>query len=107
MLLFSEEKVKFQLYCTVEKSNVHFHISENDAKKIIFTPEVYVIELEINGNKINAIVKDVQIHPLTDMVIHIDFLEIKDGAAVKIKIPVRTTGFSIGVRNGGKLSSKL
>ena len=104
-LLRREGKIPSVLYGG--KEQVHFHISENDAKKIVFTPNVYVIELEINGNKVNAILKDVQIHPVTDKVVHIDFLEVKDGAAVKIKIPIKTTGFSIGVRNGGKLRKTL
>ncbi len=104
-LLRREGKIPSVLYGG--KEQVHFHISENDAKKIVFTPNVYVIELEINGNKVTAIVKDVQIHPVTDKVVHIDFLEVKDGAAVKIKIPIKTIGFSIGVRNGGKLSQNF
>ena len=104
-LLRREGKIPSVLYGG--KEQVHFYISENDAKKIVFTPNVYVIELEINGNKVNAILKDVQIHPVTDKVVHIDFLEVKDGAAVKIKIPIKTTGFSIGVRNGGKLSQNF
>ena len=104
-LLRREGKIPSVLYGG--KEQIHFHISENDAKKIIFTPNVYVVELDVSGNKVNAIVKDVQIHPVTDRVIHVDFLEIKDGASVKIKIPVKTTGFSIGVRNGGKLSQNF
>lgn len=104
-LLRREGKIPSVLYGG--KEQVHFHISENDAKKLVFTPNVYVVELELNGNKVNAIVKDVQIHPVTDRVLHIDFLEVLDGAAVKIKIPIKTTGFSIGVRNGGKLSQNF
>ena len=104
-LLRREGKIPSVLYGG--KEQVHFHISENDAKKIIFTPNVYVVKLEVNGSKVNAIIKDVQLHSVTDRVIHIDFLEIMDGAAVKIKIPVKTTGFSIGVRNGGKLSQNF
>ena len=96
-LLRREEKVPSVLYGGKEQT--HFHISENDAKKLVFTPNVSIIELEINGNKVTALIKDVQMHPVTDRVVHIDFLEILDGAPVKIKIPVVTTGFSIGVRN--------
>jgi len=104
-LLRREEKTPSVLYGG--KEQVHFHITENDAKKLVYTPNVYIVELEINGNKVNAIVKDVQIHPVTDRVIHIDFLEIMDGAPVKIKLPVTTSGFSVGVRNGGKLSQNF
>ena len=104
-LLRREGKIPSVLYGG--KEQIHFHISENDAKKLVFTPNVYVVELELNGNKVNAIVKDVQIHPVTDRVVHIDFLEVLDGAPVKIKIPVKTNGFSIGVRNGGKLSQNF
>ena len=57
------------------KDQVHFSISENDAKKLVFTPNVYLIELDIEGKKSKVILKETQIHPVTDRVIHLDFLE--------------------------------
>jgi large subunit ribosomal protein L25 len=82
---------------------LHFHVSAIDAKKLYYTPDVYVLDLDVDGKKLQAIIQDVQIHPITDQVIHIDFLEVTEDKPVKVKLPVSLTGFSIGVRNGGKL----
>lgn len=89
------------------KDQVHFSISENDAKKLVFTPNVYLIELDIEGKKSKVILKETQIHPVTDRVIHLDFLEISDDAPFKLSLPVKLEGFSRGVRNGGKLNQNF
>ena len=81
------------------EKQIHFSITENDAKKLIFTPNVYVVELDIKGEKIKAIVQESQLHPVTDRILHIDFLQIIDNKPFKIKIPVRLEGFSKGVTN--------
>ena len=85
------------------EKQIHFSISENEAKKLIFTPNVYIVELEIKGEKVKAIVQESQLHPVTDRILHIDFLQILDNKPFKIKIPVRLEGFSRGVQNGGRL----
>lgn len=89
------------------KDQVHFSISENDAKKLVFTPNVYLIELDIDGKKSKVILQETQIHPVTDRVIHLDFLEISDDVPFKISLPVSLEGFSRGVRNGGKLNQNF
>lgn len=89
------------------KDQVHFSISENDAKKLVFTPNVYLIELDIDGKKSKVILQETQIHPVTDRVIHLDFLEISDDVPFKISLPVSLEGFSKGVRNGGKLNQNF
>ena len=58
------------------QQQVHFSISENEAKKLVFTPNVYLIDLEVNGKKVKAIVQETQIHPVTDRILHIDFFEV-------------------------------
>lgn len=82
---------------------VHFHIRDLDAKKLYNTPDVYVIELDLSGKAFKAIVQDVQLDPVSDKIIHIDFLQVTEDKPVKVKLPLKLTGFSIGVRNGGKL----
>lgn len=82
---------------------VHFHIHDLDAKKLYNTPDVYVIELDLSGKAFKAIVQDVQLDPVSDKIIHIDFLQVTEDKPVKVKLPLKLTGFSIGVRNGGKL----
>jgi large subunit ribosomal protein L25 len=85
------------------KEQVHFSISENEAKKLIFTPNVYLIDLEVNGKKVKAIIQETQIHPVTDRILHIDFFEVNESNPFKVKLPVTLSGFSRGVRNGGRL----
>lgn len=82
---------------------IHFHIADLDAKKLYFTPDVYVVNLDLNGKQTKAIIQDVQLHPTKDTLIHIDFLEVAEDKPVKVKLPIKLTGFSVGVRNGGKL----
>ena len=85
------------------KEQIHFSILENEAKKIVFTPNVYLLELDVDGKKLKVILQETQIHPVTDRILHLDFLEISEDKPFKISIPVRLDGFSRGVRNGGKL----
>ena len=96
-----QERVPAVLYGG--EKQIHFSLSNNDAKKLIVTPNVYVVELEIEGKKTKAIVQEVQLHPVTDKPVHMDFFEISDAKPFKIKLPVRLEGFSRGVRNGGRL----
>ncbi|MCB9196104.1 MAG: 50S ribosomal protein L25 [Flavobacteriales bacterium] len=96
-----EGRVPAVLYGGDEQT--HFHIAELDAKKLYYTPNVYVVNLDVNGKQTKAIIQDVQLHPTSDNVIHIDFLEVSEDKPVKVKLPIKLTGFSVGVRNGGKL----
>lgn len=89
------------------KEQTHFSVSAADLKAVLYTPEVVFIELDINGTKTRAIVQDAQFHPLTDLVNHVDFLELSDDKEVSINIPVKLTGTSPGVKLGGKLVQKL
>ncbi|MGB0882668.1 MAG: 50S ribosomal protein L25/general stress protein Ctc [Vicingaceae bacterium] len=101
--LRKEEKLPAVIYGG--KENVHFTVNEVKFNKIINTPEVYFIDLDIDGTKFKAIIKDVQFHPVTDRVLHIDFLEVSEDKALTIKIPVKLTGRSKGVANGGTLKT--
>lgn len=96
-----EEKVPCVIYGG--KENIHFTVEEIPFSKIINTPEVYFIDLDIDGTAYKAIIKDVQFHPISDKPIHIDFLEVSEDKAVNVNIPVKLTGVSKGVLNGGKL----
>lgn len=84
---------------------IHFHVSEIDLKKLVYSPDVYRLEFDIEGTSIPAIIKDMQFHPVTDRILHMDCLELVHGKEVEIALPVRTTGSSIGVRNGGRLAT--
>ncbi|PWH82964.1 50S ribosomal protein L25 [Brumimicrobium oceani] len=80
-----------------------FSVRSVDMEKLIFSPDVYQIELDIDGTKKMAIIQAKQMHPLTDKPTHVDFLELADDRPVKVGIPIRVTGRSKGVMNGGRL----
>ena len=89
------------------KDNVHFTVSASAVRKLIYTPEVYVVELTIGKNKTKAIMKELQVHAVTDKVQHIDFLEIDEKKPVVVELPVKLTGLAEGVKAGGKLSLEM
>ena len=82
---------------------IHFSVEEVQLNKLVFNPDVFKIELDIDGKKVDCIIQDIQFHPVTDRVTHIDCLEILPGKPVKVDLPLRTTGQSLGVMNGGRL----
>ena len=85
------------------KENINFQADQKAFKDILFTPVVYIVNVDIDGTVRPAIIKELQFHPVTDALIHADFLEIVDGKPITVSIPLQTTGSSIGVREGGKL----
>jgi len=85
--------------------HVSTHI--NEVKHLIYTPAFKLAEVDTGTKKLNCIVKDVQYHPTTDNIVHIDFLAIENGRKVKVEIPVKFKGESPGVRGGGKLMQTL
>ncbi len=89
------------------KDQKHFSLDQKDFKKIIFTPEIFIIKIELDGNTFETILQDIQYHPVTDIVLHADFLELIPGKHVTLAIPVRLEGTSPGVIKGGRLQLKL
>ena len=85
------------------EKQVCFYAHENEFRNLVNTPDVYVVELDISGKKSRAIMKDIQFHPVTDRILHIDFLEVFEDKEVTLSIPVILNGLAIGVRNGGNL----
>ncbi|WP_347373790.1 50S ribosomal protein L25/general stress protein Ctc [Aequorivita sp. Q41] len=82
---------------------ISFSAEEIAFKNLVYTPDVHTVVIDLGGNKINAILQDIQFHPVTDRILHIDFYQIFDDKEVSMEIPVRITGNSRGVRNGGVL----
>ncbi|WP_442795715.1 50S ribosomal protein L25/general stress protein Ctc [Pelobium manganitolerans] len=89
------------------KEQIHFAVDAPALKGLVYTPEVNFAELTIDGKKYNAVMQDIQFHPLTEKILHIDFLQLFDDKKVTIEIPVKLTGTSPGVKMGGKLVQKL
>ena len=88
-------------------TQTHFSVSASDLKAVVYTPVVHFINLNIAGVESQAIIKDMQFHPLTEQLIHIDFLLLDEKKPITIEIPVKLTGTSPGVKTGGKLVQKL
>src|ERR1700744_2035492 len=88
-------------------TQTHFSVSAADLKAVVYTPVVHFIDLQVAGVTSQAIIKDIQFHPLTEQIIHIDFLLLDEKKPITIEIPVRLTGTSPGVKVGGKLVQKL
>ena len=85
------------------EKQVCFYAHENDFRKLVYTPDVFIVELNIDGETKRAIMQDIQFHPVTDKILHIDFLEVFNDKEVTVSIPVILNGLAIGVRNGGNL----
>lgn len=84
-----------------------FTVPEEQFRDILYTPEVKYAELTLNDQKINAIIQATQFHPITDKLLHVDFLEVIEGKPIVIDIPIKVIGTSPGVLRGGKLSKKV
>ena len=82
-------------------------VSNDAVRKLIYTPDIFAIELEVNGEKRMAVLKDIQFHPVKDNVLHIDLLEVTPEKPVTITVPVKLEGHAEGVKAGGKLSLSM
>lgn len=100
-----EGKVPAVLYGGKEQA--HFAVLATDLKDAIYTPEANFVEITLGSEKVKAVIKDLQFHPLTDLLLHVDFLQLFDDKQILMEIPVKLTGTSPGVKMGGKLVQKL
>lgn len=80
-----------------------FTVNLSDVRKLIYTPEVFVVALNLNGVEKMAVLKDIQWHPVNDSILHLDFLEVTNDKPVVVAIPVHVQGHAAGVKAGGKL----
>ena len=85
------------------KTPIHFSAEEKAFKNLVFTPNVYTASIVVDGQTIPAILQDIQFHPVTDKILHIDFYQLFDDKEITMNIPVKLTGTSPGVLNGGSL----
>lgn len=85
-----------------------FIVSMDGVRKLIYTPEIHLVDIEIEGGKsAKAILKDSQYHPVSDTLLHVDFLEVFDNKPVVMEVPVVLEGHAVGVRSGGKLNQSM
>lgn len=89
------------------KENTHFTVSNEALRNLVYTPNIYVVNLNIDGKEVKAIMQDIQFHPVKDTILHVDFLEILDGKPIVIDVPVQMEGLAEGVKAGGKLTLQM
>lgn len=89
-----------------KEENVHFYAEELSFKNLIYTHEAHLVKIMLDDKVYNAVLKDIQFHPVSDKILHIDFIQISEDKPVVINIPVKVTGTSAGVLAGGKLVIK-
>ncbi len=82
-------------------------VKAEDVRKLIYTPDIFAIELTVNGEKRNAVLREVQFHPVKDTILHIDLLEVNDRKPVVVEVPVKLEGHAEGVKAGGKLTLSM
>ncbi|HAR38021.1 MAG: 50S ribosomal protein L25/general stress protein Ctc [Bacteroidetes bacterium GWD2_45_23] len=100
----SESLIPCVVYGGHNEENLNFVVKNGDVRNLIYTPEVFLVDLDLGKKKLQAVVKEVQFHPVKDTILHIDFLHVFEKVPVVIEIPVRLEGLAAGVRAGGKLS---
>lgn len=89
------------------KEQIHFEVPAILFRDVVYTPNAHLVEVNIEGSKHLSILQEAQFHPVSDMLLHADFMEVSDKKAVKMEIPVKLTGSAAGVLKGGKLVQKL
>ena len=86
---------------------IHFAVPFSELRKLVYTPSVYLIDLDIDGEIYHSMMQDVQWHAVEEQILHVDFLKIEESKAIKIEVPIHVTGLAKGIKEGGKLKINL
>ncbi len=86
---------------------VHFTVSEKEINKIVYTPHIYLIDINIDGTDHKAVIKEIQFHPVKDTVLHVDFYEVNAEKPIVMAVPIAPKGLAEGVRAGGRLNAMV
>ncbi len=89
------------------KKNYNFIIEEKELNKIVYTPHIYVVDLIIDGEKKNAVLKDIQFQAVKDTILHVDFYEIDETKPIVMNVPIELVGLAPGVQAGGKMHHQM
>ena len=108
-LMRKEGLVPCNLYGEAKDENglpvaMSFAVPMTELRKVVYTPHIYVVNLNIDGKHHTAIMKELQFHPVTDALLHIDFYEVNEEKPITIGVPVKLNGLAQGVRDGGRLA---
>lgn len=111
-LLRKEGMIPCNLYGEKKGENglpeaLSFMVPMSELRKVVYTPHIYVINLVIDGESHTAILKELQFHPVTDALLHVDFYEVNDEKPITIGIPVKLNGLAQGVRDGGRINLSI
>lgn len=87
--------------------HTYFYAHENEFKKLVYTPEVHQVVLNVGGKTFKAFMQEIQFHPVSDKILHIDFMQVADDKKMKVEIPVKISGTAVGITQGGRLVQKL
>ena len=85
----------------------HFSVTVDGLRKLVYTPNIYSVNLDIDGTVVTAIMKDIQFHPVKHTILHVDFLQVEENKPIVMEVPVQLEGLAEGVRAGGKLALQL
>lgn len=82
-----------------------FTVTQDEVRKLVYTPDIYSVNLTIDGQECKAIMKELQFHPVTDQLLHVDFYEITETKPIIMEVPIKLNGLAEGVKAGGKLAA--
>ena len=88
------------------EKNIHFAATERQFKNLVYSSDVFLVKIDIDGEKYDAVMKDIQFHPVSDKIIHVDFAQVSADKKVTISLPIKLTGNSVGLLEGGKLRQR-
>ena len=91
----------------IEKEAKAFAVTTDSVRKLVYTPDIHVVNLTIDGVECKAVLKDIQFHPVKDTILHMDFLQIVEDKAIVMEVPTILTGLAAGVKLGGKLQQAI
>lgn len=87
--------------------NLHFTVANEMLRNLVYTPDIYLVNLDIDGKKVKAILKDIQFHPVKDNILHVDFFEVVSTKPIVMEVPVQLEGLAEGVKAGGKMTLQM
>lgn len=90
-----------------ENLAMSFYTSQEELRKLVYSPDIYSVNLNIDGKECKAIMKELQFHPVTDQLLHVDFYEITEEKPIVMEVPIQMTGLAEGVKAGGKLAASV
>jgi large subunit ribosomal protein L25 len=101
----SNENVPAVMYGAGE--TIHFSVPFSELRPLVYTPDVYLINVELEGKTYQAIIQDIQWHAVEEQMLHIDFLRVEENKPIKVNLPIKIVGVAKGIKSGGKLKTNL